>query len=784
MAILKTGKVNLSATITRSDFYMAMSIDTGSGFTVPYPVYNIEQLTSYFGEDFPQRKLCEKLLDNTIPILVLPVLSHVSWANKSSLKICELTGTRAGELFYCHPRLEKESGVGKVLYDKSYLDNLKSSKVYDKSSSFCLMLDLTNVTLENTDEYFIVPYLDENLTERLLLFTFKTEFPIEEDYYDDKVERQVTNADEIINCVIENSKSHGFKVIKISEYLSDLLHSYNDTQNQQFYPTIDSSSTPESNYQLYNEYLEEYINYLLNIECYLDNWGEIIDQVEKLLTIESPDSNGNIYYMYGSAGEVLAQPDTIVPVGDNILNRLSYIISQYSKVILLEYPKLVNYYRTNHLTGLVTSKLGKYNERVVTTYSSNIGLFEVHSKIKGPKANEIKVRIERYEFLENSYIVTIYSNEREELYYINADLSVDLESLGLGFSRIQVIDEESQLVTLKVCDYVLSDGTIADKRFIDFTRDNFIDYEERNKNINNNPGKEFYAGELQIVNLLPSKFDTLELSLDNAVDEKVTFSSRKNNIATFRKYDYYPDFFLEDIFLHKNLWSNRSEEELQEYLDDIYNYVNDKFSQALVNMNKEFLERGNTEYPQLATTYSYSRILKFYNTITIDSEKVCSFYPYIINFLQNEFLALISDDIISQITLKDDEFFAGNSMAYESAKKKLIKAKLNFIECDNLNYYYTNIREPFLDPSFIIRYCISKLSREVLINESALINCQRSDLDYTINTITSRVTNLITLIDSLSFSYTLDKHAMLLEFSMTLPKISNQTYVINITLNY
>lgn len=175
MSILTVGSINLSAQINRADFYVAMSIDTGSGMETPQLIYDIQKLISQYGE-FPQRKLCERLIENEIPVLVLPVLSKISWANKSSLRIND--NINGGPLFD-YPRLETPL-LSEVITTSKLVP---SSEIYDGSLSYNILFDLSNVTIEKQNEYFILPIVVDG-NEQKVLFTFTSQFPIEEDYYD------------------------------------------------------------------------------------------------------------------------------------------------------------------------------------------------------------------------------------------------------------------------------------------------------------------------------------------------------------------------------------------------------------------------------------------------------------------------------------------------------------------------------------------------------------------------------------------------------------------------
>lgn len=753
MSIIKLGQIQLSTTAQNPDFYMALSLDTGSGFLVPYMVTKAEELDRYYGE-FTQKRLCQLIIGEGIPLLVLPVLSKISWANKSSLRINE------GSLSYTHPRLETpvDKLSEEVLTQNS---NLISSTIYKDDKSFMIIYDFREVDLsvkDTQEQYFIFPYpypLEVSKEDWRCLVSLKSEFPIYSDYFDKNyLLDNITSLEELTQKVIGvQSSFQGINPIEGSEYLMKLFQSYPESL-----PTNESSGDIALDYQNYSEQVSAYITVLSCSLCYLADWSKILDEVEDLLTLK-PYVEGDTSLLFKDGTEVKQRTTSA-------LERLQLIADEYRNVILMRYEKPVPYYLTNHLEGLKVDTSSAYTERVLSFLTEDSRLVDFYSRIKGPKANKTWVSIERYTLLENSYVIRIWTEEYEELYYINTDLSVDLTTLGQGFSRIQKIDEESKLVSLKIYDYKLSTGEKIDKRDFD-NREPFIPYTDYTTH-----------GELRVYNLFPNEqYNSILLQLGGAVDESPTFKSRLNNLKEFDSYEYFPDFFLEDLFIKEDLWKGLKVDDFQTYLDTLFNYTVNHYSQALVDFSSTFLNEGY----KLDTTYKQSRFLRFYGTLKQENETVCCFFPYIINFVNNDFLDIIETEILYQLTDEKDEYFRELT---EELRTSLIKQRINFIDYDNIRYFYTNIREPLLDPSFIIRFCISKLSREVKENDAQLIACPINKLNNRIQAIVDKVKRLIPLISVLNYKFTKDNHLLNLEFSMTLPKIVNQTFVLNITLNY
>lgn len=101
MSVISLQSIRNSGKTDSTDFYVGSVIDSESGFLYPKLVNNISVLDSMFG-DFPYKQMYRDLINNDIPVCLLPTITRESEYNLCSLRLSN------GIVTVCHPKIGKK----------------------------------------------------------------------------------------------------------------------------------------------------------------------------------------------------------------------------------------------------------------------------------------------------------------------------------------------------------------------------------------------------------------------------------------------------------------------------------------------------------------------------------------------------------------------------------------------------------------------------------------------------------------------------------------------------
>lgn len=122
MSIVKLQSISTISRTSNPDFYVGAVVDSESGYLFPKLITNNEQLDTYFDE-FPYKNMYRKLIENNIPVCLLPTITRESDYNRCSLRLSN------GTVTVSHPKIGKEyryvslSNLFHYVFSKSEIKN-------------------------------------------------------------------------------------------------------------------------------------------------------------------------------------------------------------------------------------------------------------------------------------------------------------------------------------------------------------------------------------------------------------------------------------------------------------------------------------------------------------------------------------------------------------------------------------------------------------------------------------------------------------------------------------
>lgn len=808
MSIFKLGSVKLSHTEEEVPmFYVAIHITSSLGDTKPRMITDVDTLNRIYG-DFPEFEFCSRLLDNGISLLVEPIQTINSEYNKATLEL-------GGDIY-------RKSEDDYIKYGprgyRYYHPTLKDYKRFFNLIGYSPSVEVEHQNLQVDELTYALHFTDYDLSENgnpsnrfyaivpgangTYLLAYNSNV-IYSNYYNHHYKNgEFIGSEGQVRESLKSIDSSSIVLTSkeiISLLCNDVAQAYVDDGSLitplEYIEDMDLTSVRT----LLMQIVSAVIDYVANIYLPFDEAPQILSGLISYLYIKEPkQSDTSLRFLDGSKVDInpyevrWSELDEMYkltnsgkvsnPIKDRLLSFPSTITSDdlyvfYKKPVAKVYSIFND---TETRKGKIVG-VHSFDECVCQSFNERRRCVRFKSKFKGDYQDRIFVDIERVPNTDFRYSITFRNSQITESYLVCTDLSQVLDGYEQGYIRVRDISSQSQLVDTEEFDYLTPTRKVD--KFLEDLNEAYVPYTKVSGEV---------SGEVCAYDLLPSGYDSYTYNLQGGYEEQDSIISRLIFLDNIVRYDYHPDLVCDDSMLQG--WFNGTDIEFKEaYYEQLWSMCQAQYSQALVDCSEDWTDQfENTTNPRdqefqndrlynLFKQFKESRLCLFRGTITLDNVTFPGYYPFIINFVSGAYLNVISDEIISHIKEKDlDEYFEELT---EAKRKVLIRRHINFIDYDNLRYFYSNIREIYVDPNFIIRFCISKLSR-ICLEQARLININPKTVDSSIKNAIEIYNYYVTLYTNLEYSYTLNDHLLTITFVTTFPEIVNKQYTINLTLNY
>lgn len=813
MSILKLGGISSTSTINKTpNFYLASVIHSQSGFTYPKLVSTVDELDTFFG-DFRYYNMYREFILNDIPVLLIPVLTKSSIYNKCSLRLSDNKDFQV-----THPVIYKDyeyidyedenykddpegqSLIGKLisegkdlsLYNYSYVldftdvdfSNLTNNNYFTLFGSSedqrnCMSVedlddtDKLSLVMNNSIVFWFIDKFEGTITPPLSQTDAKAVIKILYKDGDTRLDPYVifrSIIDKINSCTFFYARDIDDILIHVNEGENDNIddgilteyfklpddpnHEYNpdeDTYVFFSYSDYENHGLSFGSYEKYLDYystlyIQELTQYISNIQFGVVNSSVIANEVERILEL------------------------IFVPENHSFENILNMFISYWneSTVRTDNYKKIfVEYYldpgKDSYLADLEGYKITPLTEGTQDRFcgiTQNDRMIEFYSIAKGETGSDITVEIKKVPETESHYEVKISKGNYQEFYLIDTnrkdenpfddlfeyDYDISDNSEYLPLSELK----KSNLVSVKVFDYKLHSG-------IRINRTEFDDYPEYDDNgdryeyVEHNDNLDHDYGEVP-VRLIEGKF-----TLSRSITEDWTYKDEINTYKSIKDYEYYPDFILSDTL------DEYSDIEVNKIVTELTQVTKDTYSQLLVNLGDSRLLSN-----PILSTKTMSRVLYFYGDLTLDEFDYCTYYPYVRNILDSNYIRRISESILYYNDVDESE---------------LDRLNVNYLKYNNLYYNYNRLKEPESDPDFIIRFNTSKISRLFMNTQRYLLNVERDEFKKTVDNIISLAANILPLVDRITYDITDEENLQTIELKVQIKSLTNKTFILNINLN-
>jgi len=515
------------------------------------------------------------------------------------------------------------------------------------------------------------------------------------------------------------------------------------------------------------------------------------------------------------------------------------------------------------LPGIQISTMRNYTQDRLCEFTERTKVVEFYAKMKGPAGQNIVITIEDVPYKPELKNITITNGLITEFYTVYTT-NIEGKSYEDNVIYFTDITKKSKLVEAYIFNYD-DEGNYIDDKYWD---------EEYNKPYNedyrrgvdyDDKGKPHINTDLDI--------PVGVYKLDRITDEEIVDSDYYDSLEIFRGSDWYPDLMLIPEVRGKL-------DETTSYIDKIldvidqpsleYNKLSSSlYSSALINLdykelNREYIslhpDLKNSKYSQLPD--KNNRLLYFHGKVFIDGIEYPSFYPYIYNLLNQDYLEYsavnfrydpfklavgniipisleLEDDkidetysrtesilvtYISKINdtqtligfkskddeegsaqrfgiLTDQEFWEIDSSKVElpsfnrpedgvyykiNMMEYLRDCQVNYLMYDNLWYFWETLDEPYSQSSyFILRYIVSKYSRELAKIRHQLTGLNSWEVENLLQNLNSYIMSNIKLVEDSTCDVSFDEpnNKCSVHFSILVPKLVNKTYYLNFILN-
>jgi len=597
------------------------------------------------------------------------------------------------------------------------------------------------------------------------------------------------------------------------------IESYNGTPSLSIEDTLVSGTKFD---RLINDsYIEDFwlcSNYKATI--YLESL------ISNLIGIEQFNELWDAYAMTGDESQL---PNSI-EIDDVFISSINYSIPYDKMFISYSEPFMdPDYYDFKGLK--IENSFNQSNDRLCQ-FTENDKLVEFYAIPYGEAGKAINITISKSEIFSDVYDITISNQLISESYSVY--IIKPIEQYNADLIDIYDLNQRSQLVRVKLYTYELNN------HLINVGELDVGQYEPKYDLTNVDYYIEGHAiEEAKVLRSQYLELPTGSWNLNRITEEEWIFNDLVDSITKFSKLEYYPDLILVDKVF--DLISKENFIEFKklmlrlcdpEYTDTAYEKVISLYTQCLINLHRNDIRTDipNDNY----YTSEDNRLAYFYGDLDLNTITYSVLFPYTINIINDNWLDVIGDNIIydpfalwngnimllsnennitdfnasdaetTEITDQYSQYIYLDNVKYEINKSSrpykltkgnevkylyslvdwLIQNKINFIEYDNLRYYYSTIVEP-KDQSyvFIIRFLTSKISREVLKRKHQLLGVKESIMSSVLSSLLSNFSRFSDLYDSIEYSYELDNYNLKITITSNIKYLFNKKFKIDYNLN-
>lgn len=517
--------------------------------------------------------------------------------------------------------------------------------------------------------------------------------------------------------------------------------------------------------------------------------------------------------------EILKKYDetTIVSYSD-LITELDKIDLNNEK-LLIEYANPIQNLNHYRFDGVNVTDLFNLTQDKLCDFTERSKVVDIYSIAKGSVGKKTCIEISKVRDIEGVYDITVSNGSITENYTVR--LYGQREDYNIDTIFISEINERSELIKLYFYNYWVNNNLVDS-----------IYYDEDEYGEPYNP--------TNLRKTIELKLPTGKFYLDRNLEEVITIESRKRSLEIYAESGWYPDLFLVDSLPNSLKYC-------KQLLDFVrYNEDPDKsiYSQALIKLN--YYQLNKEWFRQDGFPISEeNRLVYFYEDIEIDGIYYPSYYPYVLNIIGQRYLDLPNLDILYdpfRVSIGNGIYFRKyddidtsgiiekivgnyykiictevkrnnsviNKIMYglvdgnkfnvikspesntvietlnieRDIKGFLNKRHINYIDLDNLKYFYKTICEsPGQRSIFIVQFILSKYTREVLQIKSELLGLDYLTVRRKLEGVNSKCMRLIPLITSSELDVNFFDNSLQATYTVLLDTIINREYKLNFVLD-
>lgn len=470
----------------------------------------------------------------------------------------------------------------------------------------------------------------------------------------------------------------------------------NDLLNEFISKYLKENGLPEVDQYGDQVFIDEWKDKLLEQVFIEDFWlaynQEVYDILKQILD-KYDGYNTKITYDISATGDSRKEFDNLRYEVENL--KLS------NNKLLFEYTVPVSDLNFYKMTGLKTDNSFNLTQDKLCEFSENEKIVEFYSKIKGSTGKQIKISISKTNFYEGIYDLIITNGVMYESWTVRL---YDVDNCPLDTIYLSELGKYSELVEAKIYNCWLNNKLIdfIDFNLYDTTSDYTID---------------------QLDNMMRDTSELIlpvgDFYLDRVTDELITYDDRLNSIKIYKESDWYPDLFLVDKLPDKPTY-------VKEILS-LVNWNSNKdesiFSQALIKLNGYHLCANQTLYDES------NRLMYFYEDLLIDDVSYSSFFNYVINIINQDWLDIPTERLIyDNFNFKVGNYIIlTNKLHSEIISCKIVRLVDDYIELLHKVVGETKVTENLLMARFDSENQLIKL----ISNPNELVDNIKLNYDYT-----------------------------------------------------
>lgn len=475
---------------------------------------------------------------------------------------------------------------------------------------------------------------------------------------------------------------------------------------------------------------------------------------------------------------------------DDLINGINTSSEFDTYKILINYQRPATLLNFSNIDGARFYSCFNSEQDILSDLTEEDKVIEIYSKIKGCQGKNIRIEIEKDESIKYHYYITVQLGSIIEEFNVYTVKTSEMPNEAMD---VRLISGHSDLIDLVVYDYKLSNGKLIPQL-------NFIEYA---------PNETFDAN-----NVIDIELPIGEFYLSRTCDEYSDYEDYQNTLESLSESGYYPDLFLSTVLFKDN--------QLQQ-LKDIYSYIRGSeedtiggccsqgvYSQALVKLEWWYMQ--NMSEDKLID--ANNRMLYFYDDVEVNDIQLPSYQSYIMDIFNGQVLRIPAEKVLADKT----DIKVGNAVNYNgqpyllksiTADKVMIESadgdiigvsykdiksiseildsfKINYLNYNNLYYYYTNLHEKNNQPSlFISQFTCSKISRGVYDWGRGLVSSNQSTLNQVMQNIVTRLLNCVSYVESINYDIEIDSvnRTALISITTYMSYLINKQFTINFLLN-